>query len=88
MQYCKQNMVISLIFGLLKVHGSTNKYFYMKKEYCIWNQRTRIMLKKSIISKKSEKWAKSIWKRATVLLNLLWYEEISKDRGRAWFPTE
>jgi hypothetical protein len=28
---CKQNMVISLIFGLLKVHSSTNKYFYEKR---------------------------------------------------------
>ncbi len=31
MQFCKQNMVISLIFGLLKVHSSTNKYFYEKR---------------------------------------------------------
>jgi hypothetical protein len=31
MQFCEQNMVISLIFGLLKVHSSTNKYFYEKR---------------------------------------------------------
>ncbi len=31
MQFSKQNMIISLIFGLLKVHSSKNKYFYKKK---------------------------------------------------------
>jgi hypothetical protein len=33
MQFRKQNMTISLIFGLLKVHSSTNKYFYEKEYY-------------------------------------------------------
>ncbi len=52
-QFCKQNMVISLIFGLLKVHSSTNKYFYEK----------RILYMKSAHSNYGKKsFFKKIWK--------------------------
>ncbi len=53
MQFCKQNMVISLIFRHLKVHSSTNKYFYEK----------RILYVKSAHSNYGKKvFFKKIWK--------------------------
>jgi hypothetical protein len=47
----KQNMVISLIFGLLKVHSSTNKYFYEKRMIYIKSAHSNYG-KKNFFSKK------------------------------------